>query len=64
VTLEDFWNGSAEWLLEEPDTGLLIMDLPGNVGVGHADIVLVGGATYLYTATPAYVRGRYVLVRR
>jgi hypothetical protein len=42
----------------------IIMDLPGNVGVGHADVVIVGSATYLYTATPAYVRGRYVLVWR
>ena len=42
----------------------MIMDLPGNVGVGHADLVRVGEATYLYTATPAYTRGRYVLVRR
>ena len=40
------------------------MDLPGNVGVGHADIVIVGNATYLYTATPAFTRGRYTLVRR
>ncbi len=40
----------------------IIMDLPGNVGVGHADILLVDGATYLYTATEAGTRGRYVLV--
>jgi len=42
----------------------VIMDLPGNVGVGHADIVIVGPATYLYTATSPTTRGRYVLVRR
>ena len=42
----------------------ILMDLPGNVGVGHADLVLAGGATYLYTATPAFTRGRYVLVQR
>ncbi len=42
----------------------ILMDLPGNVGVGHADLVIVGEATYLYTATPGGTRGRYVLVQR
>jgi len=41
----------------------IIMDLPGNVGVGHADLVLIGEATYLYTTTVAGTRGRYVLLR-
>jgi beta-xylosidase len=42
----------------------IIMDLPGNVGVGHADIVPIGDATYLYTTTETGIRGRYVLLRR
>jgi len=42
----------------------VIMDLSGNWGVGHADIVIVGPATYLYTATSLETRGRYVLVRK
>jgi hypothetical protein len=42
----------------------IIMDLPGNVGVGHADFLIVGEATYLYTTTPEGTRGRYVLLRR
>ena len=42
----------------------IIMDLPGNVGVGHADMVIIGDATYLYTATEEGKRGRYVLVLR
>jgi hypothetical protein len=42
----------------------VIMDLANNWGIGHADIVLVGPATYLYTATSPTTRGRYVLVRR
>jgi hypothetical protein len=33
-------------------------------GIGHADLVIVGPATYMYTATSATTRGRYVLVRR
>jgi len=42
----------------------VIADLPSNVGMGHADIVIVGPATYLYTATSPTTRGRYVLVQR
>jgi len=42
----------------------IIMDLPGNVGVGHSDIVFVGPATYLYAGTSTSTRGRFVLVRR
>jgi hypothetical protein len=42
----------------------IIMDLPGNVGVGHADLVLVDNLTFLYTSTSSFTRGRYVLVWR
>ncbi len=42
----------------------VIMNVADNWGVGHADIVIVGSATYLYTATSQSTRGRYVLVRR
>jgi hypothetical protein len=42
----------------------VIMDLPGNVGIGHADLLVLDGATYLYTATAEGRRGRYVLVWR
>ncbi|MGB9775094.1 MAG: hypothetical protein ACPL7C_00900 [Anaerolineae bacterium] len=42
----------------------ILMDLPGNIGVGHGDLVIVGPATYLYTATPFNTRGRYTLVRK
>jgi hypothetical protein len=42
----------------------VIMDVVNNWGIGHADIVIVGPATYLYTATSQTTRGRYVLVRR
>lgn len=40
----------------------MIMNLPGNVGVGHADLLQVGGGIYLYTSTADFTRGRYVLV--
>jgi hypothetical protein len=39
----------------------LLMDVPGNIGVGHADVLVLDGATYLYTATSDTTRGRYVL---
>ena len=42
----------------------VIMDLANNWGIGHGDIVIVGPATYLYTATSTTTRGRYVLVRK
>ncbi|NDJ36458.1 MAG: hypothetical protein GYB64_17530 [Chloroflexi bacterium] len=36
-------------------------DVADNWGVGHADIVIVDGVTYMYTATPELIRGRYRL---
>jgi hypothetical protein len=42
----------------------IISSLPGSVGIGHADILVVGEATYLFTATSDTTRGRYVLARR
>ena len=42
----------------------ILMNLPGNVGVGHADLIVIGSATYLYTSTSSHTRGRYVLLHR
>jgi hypothetical protein len=42
----------------------VIMDVANNWGIGHADLVIVGPATYLYTATSQTTRGRYVLLHR
>jgi hypothetical protein len=42
----------------------VIMDVVNNWGIGHADIVLFGPATYLYSATSETTRGRYVLVHK
>ncbi len=36
-------------------------DVPGNVGLGHADLLVLDGLTYLYTATSDRTRGRFVL---
>jgi len=39
-----------------------IADLGDNWGIGHADIIIVSGITYLYSSTSPTTRGRYVLV--
>jgi hypothetical protein len=36
----------------------ILLDLPGNVGVGHADVVVADGATYLYTTLDGMKRSR------
>lgn len=40
----------------------ILVDLPGNVGVGHADLVVMDGATYLYTSLDGITRSRLALV--
>jgi hypothetical protein len=42
----------------------VIADLGDNWGIGHADIVIAGGVTYMYSSTSPTTRGRYVLVYR
>lgn len=39
----------------------LLVDLPGNIGLGHADIVESKGVTYLYTSLDGIQRSRLVL---
>lgn len=38
-----------------------LLPLSPNFGVGHADLLVVDGATILYTATSMNTRGRYIL---
>jgi hypothetical protein len=40
----------------------LLVDLPGNIGLGHADLVVVEGQTILYTALARDRRSRLALV--
>lgn len=42
----------------------ILLDLPGNVGVGHADLVVVDGETYLYTSLDGVRRSRLRLTWR
>jgi hypothetical protein len=39
----------------------IIMDMTFNWGIGHADLVVIDGVTYLYSATSQETRGRYRL---
>ncbi len=39
----------------------VLSDVVDNWGIGHADILVVDGVTYMYTGTPGFTRGRYVL---
>jgi hypothetical protein len=40
----------------------ILVDLPGNIGLGHADVVVLGGRTYLYTSLDGVARSRLRLV--
>ena len=40
----------------------LLVDMPGNIGLGHADLVVSGGRTYLYTSLDGVRRSRLALV--
>jgi hypothetical protein len=39
----------------------VLSDVADNWGIGHADLLIVDGMTYMYTGTPQMTRGRYVL---
>ncbi len=39
----------------------IIMDMAFNFGIGHADLLVIAGTTYLYSATSETTRGRYRL---
>ncbi len=39
----------------------ILLDVPGNIGVGHADVVVDGGETVLYTSLDGETRSRLVL---
>ena len=41
----------------------ILVDLPGNIGLGHADVVVLEGETYLYTSLDGLVRSRLRLQR-
>jgi len=42
----------------------ILVDLPGNIGLGHADLVVVNGQTILYTSLDGVARSRLLLTWR
>jgi hypothetical protein len=42
----------------------ILVDLPGNVGLGHADLIILNGQTLLYTSLDGKTRSRLVLIWR
>jgi hypothetical protein len=40
----------------------VLVDLPGNVGVGHSDVIVIDGVTYLFTSLDGVARSRLRLV--
>lgn len=49
----------GEW--EKYPHNPVIMDMTFNWGIGHADLIVIDGVTYLYSATSQTTRGRYAL---
>jgi hypothetical protein len=47
---------------EKHPSNPILVDLPGNIGLGHADLVVVRGQTILYTALGKDKRSRLALV--
>lgn len=47
---------------ETSDLNPILVDLPANVGLGHADITIIDGETILYTSLDGVVRSRLKLV--
>ncbi len=39
----------------------IVVPLPGNIGLGHADLVVLDGVTHLYTSTNGWTRSRLAL---
>lgn len=40
----------------------ILAELPGNIGLGHADVVVIEGQTFLYTSLNGYTRSRLALI--
>lgn len=56
-TLTDQIDGAWEKYPGNP----LLVDMPGNIGLGHADLVVLDGRTYLYTSLDGVTRSRLAL---
>lgn len=50
----------SQW--EKYENNPIIMGLVDNWGIGHADLIMNNGITYMFSATSQDTRGRYILV--
>lgn len=55
-------TGRIDGLWEKYTANPILVDLPGNIGLGHADIPVIEGQTILYTALEKDRRNRLSLV--
>ncbi|HSH05079.1 MAG TPA: hypothetical protein VLL52_21370 [Anaerolineae bacterium] len=55
-------TGEIDGVWEKYEANPILVDLPGNIGLGHADLVVVAGQTILYTSLDGAVRSRLRLV--
>ncbi|MEM7800505.1 MAG: hypothetical protein AAF633_15020 [Chloroflexota bacterium] len=51
-------EGKIDGAWEQYPLNPIILDLPANIGAGHADIVVLEGITYLYTSLDGVTRSR------
>lgn len=40
----------------------ILVDVPANIGIGHADLIINNGETYLFTSLDGVIRSRLVLI--
>jgi len=55
-------TGAVDGAWEKYPGNPILVDLPGNIGVGHADLVVLDGRTYLYTSLDGVTRSRLMLI--
>ena len=57
-SLTDQIDGPWETYADNP----ILVDMPGNIGLGHADLLVLDGETFLYTSLDGETRSRLVLI--
>jgi hypothetical protein len=57
-------DGRIDGVWEKYSANPLLRDMGFWVGIGHADLLIIDGVTYLYTQTSETTRGRYQLAWR
>jgi hypothetical protein len=55
-------TSQIDWLWDTFPGNPILVDMPGNIGLGHADLVVIEGQTILYTSLDGITRSRLALV--